>query len=141
MRQLVTGLDASGNSCVVEERDFAFAEGVPSIVLNVIFATEETPPPPRPAGRGEFLDMGLAPGLTRWMVIDFEPGGSFAMHHTDTVDYDTVLAGSIDLTLDDGVHPLGPGDCVVMNGVDHDWRAGPDGCRLSVVAIGTPPPG
>jgi quercetin dioxygenase-like cupin family protein len=141
MRQLVTGLDPSGGSCVVDERDLALGEALPGIRVDVVFDTRENPPPSRPPGRGEFLDLGVAPGLTRWMVIEFEPGGSVAAHHTDTVDFDTVLAGSIDLTLDDGVHALAPGDCVVMNGVDHAWRAGPDGCRLSVVAIGTPPPG
>ena len=84
--------------------------------------------------------MGVAPGLARWMVLDFEPGASIETHHTDTVDYDTVVSGSVDLIPDDGVHTLAPGDCVVMNGVDHGWHAEPDGCRLSVVAIGTPPP-
>ncbi len=33
------------------------------------------------------------------------------------------------------------GDLVVLAGVDHAWRAGPDGARLSAVLIGTPPPG
>jgi hypothetical protein len=51
-----------------------------------------------------------------------------------------LLEGSLELTLDDGRHSLEPGDVVVLNGVDHLWTAGPEGCRLNVVAIGTPPP-
>jgi quercetin dioxygenase-like cupin family protein len=75
------------------------------------------------------------------MVIDYEPNAVFSMHHTDSVDFDLLLQGSLELTLGDGIHRLEPGDCVVMTGVDHAWRAGPDGCRLSVTAIGTPAPG
>ena len=62
------------------------------------------------------------------------------MHHTDTIDYDIVLAGSVELILDDGAHLLGPGDCVVITGVDHAWRAGPDGVILSVALIGSTRP-
>jgi quercetin dioxygenase-like cupin family protein len=62
------------------------------------------------------------------------------MHHADTVDLDVVLAGSVDLILDDGEHPLAPGDSAVVTGVDHAWRAGPEGCRLSVMTIGAAPP-
>jgi hypothetical protein len=29
---------------------------------------------------------------------------------------------------------------VVMNGVDHAWKAGPDGYRMTAALIGTPPP-
>jgi hypothetical protein len=28
---------------------------------------------------------------------------------------------------------------VVMTGVDHAWKAGPDGCRINAILIGTPP--
>ena len=27
-----------------------------------------------------------------------------------------------------------------INGVDHGWRAGPEGCLMSAVALGTLPP-
>jgi quercetin dioxygenase-like cupin family protein len=75
----------------------------------------------------------------RWVVAEWVPGFEYGMHHTDTIDFDVVLAGSVELTLDDGVHPMGVGDCVVVTGVDHAWRAGPDGCTLSVLSLGTPP--
>jgi quercetin dioxygenase-like cupin family protein len=75
----------------------------------------------------------------RWLIVEYEPDTSFSMHHTDTIDFDTVLAGSVELVLDDGVHALDLGDSVVETGVDHAWRAGPDGCTLTVVGAGTPP--
>ena len=43
------------------------------------------------------------------------------------------------LILDDGAHACSPGDCVVLSGVDHAWKTGPSGCRMSTVAVGTPP--
>jgi hypothetical protein len=62
------------------------------------------------------------------------------MHHTDTVDFDTLLEGSLELQLDDGTHPLNVGDCVIVAGVDHAWKSGPEGCRLSVAMVATPAP-
>lgn len=77
----------------------------------------------------------------RWVVSRWAPGSdSPVMHHTDTIDLDLVVAGSIDLVLDDGPHRLQAGDCAVITGVDHAWRAGAEGCTLSVVLLGTPPP-
>jgi mannose-6-phosphate isomerase-like protein (cupin superfamily) len=61
------------------------------------------------------------------------------MHHTDTLDFDMILEGSVEIVLDDGPHRLGPGDCVVVTGVDHVWKAGPDGFVMSVTLMGTPP--
>jgi len=58
----------------------------------------------------------------------------------DTLDLETVLTGSVDLLLDDGVHHLEEGDMVVMTGVDHAWKAGPDGCRINAILIGTATP-
>jgi hypothetical protein len=50
-----------------------------------------------------------------------------------------VLSGSVELILDDGAHPLEAGDAAVVTGVDHAWRTGPAGCRLSVVSVGIAP--
>jgi quercetin dioxygenase-like cupin family protein len=61
------------------------------------------------------------------------------MHRTDTLDFAVILEGSVELTLDDGVHPLLPGDCVVVQGVDHAWRAGEQGCVLCGINLGTAP--
>ena len=59
------------------------------------------------------------------------------MHHTDTVDFDLVLEGTVELLLDDGAHLLSSGDHAVVTGVDHAWRAGSEGCVLSAVALGS----
>jgi quercetin dioxygenase-like cupin family protein len=118
----------------------AFTDGVPGIAIELLFKSIESPLPSGPAGRGQFRDLGVAPGLLRWIVVDFAAGEGYDMHHTDTVDFDLVLEGSLQMILDDGTHDLAPGDAVVMTGVDHGWNAGDSGCRMSVLSIGTPPP-
>jgi quercetin dioxygenase-like cupin family protein len=136
MRTLVTGIDANGQSCVLEETVL----GPPGSTTGAFYETPGAPPPPRPAGRGDFVDIGPPAGIARWLVVPMEPGYEYGMHQTDTIDFDTVLAGNIDLILDDGPHPLDAGDSVVVAGVDHAWKAGPGGCTLSVLFLGTPPP-
>jgi quercetin dioxygenase-like cupin family protein len=141
MRRLITGLDAAGRSCLVAREDVhVTSPGTPGFLSAVLAETTSNPPPGRPPGRGLAADLGVAPGLVRWVLLDYEPGTEFPMHHSDTIDYDILLEGSLVLGLEDGEHQLEPGDVVIMNGVDHSWRAGPDGARLSVLMIGTPPP-
>lgn len=74
------------------------------------------------------------------MIVEYGPHAETPIHHTDTLDLETVLDGSVDLILGDGAHQLVAGDMVVMTGVDHSWKAGPQGCRLSAILVGTPPP-
>jgi quercetin dioxygenase-like cupin family protein len=142
MRVVITGVDADGRSCVVGEERIELGSDAtaPGFWFGEVYETASVPPPARPNGRGDRLEVGLAPGLVRWQVIDFQPGVTYPMHHTDTVDFDLVLRGSVELHLDDGVHTLHAGDGAVVNGVDHAWAAGPDGARLSVLFVGTPPP-
>ena len=142
MRVLITGTDAEQRSLVVGEEHVEL-NSLPDnsgFWFGNVFETIAVPPSARPRGHGEYLDVGLAPGLVRWQIIDYAPGESYPMHHTDTVDFDLVLQGSIELALDDGAHLLHAGDGVVVTGVDHAWAAGPDGARLSVIFLGTPAP-
>lgn len=141
MRTLITGVDADGKSCVVSQDDLALDQLAPGFAMGIPYATTTSPPPGRPAGVAPLIDQGIAPGHLRWMVVELGPDSETPMHHTDTLDLQTVLSGSVDLVLDDGTHRLGQGDLVVLAGVDHAWRAGSDGCRLSAVLIGTPSPG
>jgi hypothetical protein len=142
MRVLVTGTDADGRSCVVGDERVTFGTDAEhgGFWFADLFETVSAPPPARPSGRGEHLETALAAGLVRWQVIDYAPSLGYPMHQTDTVDFDLVLLGSIDLTLDDGTHHLEAGDGAVITGVDHAWTSGPDGCRLSVMFVGTPEP-
>ena len=107
------------------EENLALDQLAPGFAMAIPYATTATPPPARPAGAAPLIDQGIAPGVVRWMVVDLGPGIETPTHHTDTLDLQTVLSGSVDLVLDDGAHHLEPGDLVVLTGVDHAWRAGP----------------
>lgn len=139
MRLLITGADATGKSCVVSEADVAVDPIAPGFAMAIPYATTQAPPPARPVGNAELIDQVLPPGHARWIVVDYGPHAETPVHHTDTLDLETIISGSVDLILDDGAHHLEAGDMVVMTGVDHAWRAGPDGCRINAVLIGTPP--
>ena len=141
VRRVITGLDTDGRSCVVDETALSIdAEASRAgVIFSVVAETDASPPRPRPPGRGMDLDVGVGPGLVRWVVLTFEPNLFYPMHHTDTIDFDEVVDGSVVLGLDDGDHPLAAGDLVVVNGVDHTWKAGPEGCQLNVLQLGSTP--
>lgn len=144
MRSLITGIDEEGRSCIAGETEVAPApvDGYTSMKMAALYRTEQSPPPPRPPALAETVDVQLPPGLVRWMIVEHEPpqGETVAttMHHTDTLDFVYVQEGSAEFVLQDGVHQVAAGDHIVTTGVDHAWRAGPDGARLLVVSIGTP---
>ena len=140
MRLLITGVSDDGRSCVVEDRtpsEVPFEEG--GIIVVQAAKTTSSPPPPRPPGQGHLVKVGATPGTAGWNFIKFPPRTTTGLHHTDSIDFDVVLEGSVDLILGDGPHRLGPGDAVVLNGVDHGWQTEESACRMSVVVIATPP--
>jgi hypothetical protein len=73
------------------------------------------------------------PGLAGHMEPD-APG----MHTTSTIDFEVVLAGEIELELDDGATVrLGVGDTVVQNGTRHRWsNPGSEPATLAVFICG-----
>jgi quercetin dioxygenase-like cupin family protein len=139
---LITGVDASGRSCAARDEPVTLQgdAGRGGLLYSVLYAAPSLPSISA-GGRGaDHLDLVVPPGALRWTMIEYAPGAEFSMHHTDTVDFDAVLSGSVELILDDGAHPLAVGDSAVVTGVDHAWRAGPEGCRLAVMTIGAAPP-
>ncbi|KAJ5186317.1 aminotransferase class 3 [Penicillium cf. viridicatum] len=58
-------------------------------------------------------------------VVDLGPGQSSPMHRTISLDYGVVLAGEVDLVLEDWDGPtkhLNVGDVVIQRGTIHGWR-------------------
>jgi uncharacterized cupin superfamily protein len=65
------------------------------------------------------------------------------MHRTDTLDIIFVMAGEIDMELDDGaeVH-LNTGDVMVQQGTNHAWwNRGTETCRLAIALLDARPGG
>jgi len=148
VRKLITGVDGQGRSCLVEVVDLTPAPVGAGHGVNVarVHARTESPPPPRLPALGELIDTALEPGLLRWLVVEHPPADtlpgpttSTTMHHSDALDLVFVHEGSGELVLQDGLHPVSAGDCVVMPGVDHAMKSGPNGIRLVVVTLGTRP--
>jgi hypothetical protein len=149
VRNLVTGIDAEGRSCIADEAEIVTEPvgAYAGLKMAALFRVDQSPPRPRPPALADTVDVQLPPGHVRWMIIEHAPyaerraeTGATTMHHTDTLDFVFVQHGSAELVLHDGAHQVSVGDHVVTTGVDHAWKAGPGGARLLVVSIGTPIP-
>ena len=130
MRYLIAGVNLEGRSCAMTDSAARFVEVAPGLSAAGLFGTSQSPPPARPPGSGELVDLGVEPGLCNWVLWRFEPDSEYPMHHTDTVDFDVIIEGSVDLVLQRR-------DCAVVLGVDHSWRAGDQGCVVSGIALGS----
>ncbi len=148
MRTLISGIDAEGRSSVVSdgERETSAVPGIPGVLNADLYQTTESPPPTRPPGLAENVDVQLPAGLLRLMGVDHEahePNEGLTtatkMHNTDALDIVYVIEGHADLVLEDGPHAVGPGECVITPGTDHAWQAGPAGVRFLVFSLGTLP--
>ena len=80
---------------------------------------------------------------SRFTINDYPAGMPGRMHRTDTLDIIFVLAGEIDMELDDGaeVH-LDTGDVMVQQGTNHAWwNRGTETCRLAIALLDARPGG
>ena len=59
---------------------------------------------------------------TAFRITEFPPGHAKIAHRTETLDYDVILAGEIDLEIEDGetIH-LKTGDSAIVRGATHAW--------------------
>ncbi|HEY3673608.1 MAG TPA: hypothetical protein VGN51_21910 [Acidimicrobiia bacterium] len=84
----------------------------------------------------ESFGVDVPAGETRWIVTQMGPGLRARMHSTPTIDYGIVVTGDVEMGLETGSVHLHAGDAVVVNGVEHSWLAGPDGCVIATVMVG-----
>lgn len=143
VRRVVTGRNPTGRSVVLSDGE------PPGSVSTAGFGRAELWSLPagslHPESGGEHAagedDLEPPPGGIAWRVLRLAPTGQTAhppqealerdarfdasrpgMHRTDTLDWITILAGEIELILDDQTLRLGAGDCVVQRGTMHAWR-------------------
>ncbi|MGE0387193.1 MAG: hypothetical protein AB7Q97_20915 [Gammaproteobacteria bacterium] len=103
-----------------------------------LWSTHAVPPVPAPceaADPDRFRIEGV-PGGTQFLLTRFGPHVATPMHRTATIDYQFIVDGQTVLVLDDGEHPLGAGDSVVLQAVHHAWRTGALGCTRVTVLLG-----
>jgi quercetin dioxygenase-like cupin family protein len=156
---VVTGIGADGRSKVVSDghapvafapsRDHAGSglariaggtvdPGARSSVVNELWALGGDPSVTTddPTVDLDAFSADVAAGETKWIITQMGPGLSAPMHSTPTIDYGLVVAGDVELGLEHGSVHLQAGDAVVVNGVEHSWLAGPEGCLIATVLVG-----
>ena len=134
MKLLLTGIK-NGKSCVVEAKD---CDPTIAAVFIPLLQLDFDHLPSRQPGEAEVMKLAFPERTLNWWRIRFGPNATVAMHQTDTVDCHTIVSGSVDLLLSDGPHRLSAGDSAIVTGVDHGWKAGPEGYSTSVIMIATP---
>ena len=148
IRRIVTGHDAHGLAKVITDGPATnWKSGSPGTVSTLIWSTDSTP---ADISAGETIEdlgarlLGTAPPAngTRFAVIDFPPGNSGRMHRTETIDYVIVIAGEIDMDMDNSTVRLKAGDVMVQRGTNHAWvNRGSERARLAFVLIDAMPLG
>ena len=137
MQHVLTGLGTDGRSTVLDRRDLSSPPG-DEVVVERVWGTDALPPRVSQSleSQGEPADIGVPQVGSSWLIVKWPPGASAYLHRSDTLDYDCVLTGQVTLVLEDGEVELHAGDSVVIPGVLHGWRAGPEGCVSSAIVLG-----
>jgi quercetin dioxygenase-like cupin family protein len=142
-RRIVTGHDAQGRAIVQSER-LLCAQPVPkeSAWFNKIWSTDSWPSDNNDPTDGAERETGLASANGSVLrIVEMAPGHRSPMHRTRSLDYGIVLAGEIDLELDEGrIVSLNVGDVVVQRGTIHAWiNRGSSPARMAFVLLSAAP--
>ena len=143
LRRVVTGHDANGKAVVkIDETVKNVISSRPGANSSVIWSTDKFPTDNDDAYDGSQRKVGTSTDTgTVFRVVQFNPGVSPRNHRTDSIDYAVVMAGEIDMELDDGkvVH-LKAGDVLVQRGTIHNWvNKGKEPCQIAFVLVGAKP--
>lgn len=146
IRRIVTTHDAAGRAIV--GRDGIAGNHKWSgrgMVSTLIWSTDECPAEVWTDEDYGARRIGTQPPRngSRFTINDYPAGMPGRMHRTDTLDIVFVMAGGIDMELDDGatVH-LDTGDVLVQQGTNHSWlNRGSETCRLAIALLDARPGG
>lgn len=169
VRRVVTGLDDKNHAVVLFDSMMPLKSVAPGIVATNFWITNSYPPSlmkDDPAGR----PIGTAPpdNGTKFRIVEFAPLDAAAearlppemiakgitnapakgipvkhplMHRTRSLDYAMILAGEIDMMLDDTSVHLKPGDVIVQQATNHAWvNHGKEPCRILFVLMDSKEP-
>ena len=147
-RRIVTGHDAKGVAKILT--DVALPTAKLGQAGSRVFHVWNTDEMPADIALGEQpQDRGAMPHITpppldgtRFVIIDYPPGNTGAMHRTETIDYAIVLEGEIDMELDDSTVHLKTGDVIIQRGTYHAWwNRGTVNARIAFILIDAVPLG
>jgi quercetin dioxygenase-like cupin family protein len=148
LRRVVTGHDDANVARVLIDGVPTNAKYPASGTTSTLLWVSDT----MPAGIAVGLDvedagsriLGTSPPKngTRFCIIDYPPHNSGSMHRTETIDYVIILAGEIDMELDDSSVHLKAGDVLVQRGTNHKWCNRSDApARVAFVLVDAAPLG
>jgi quercetin dioxygenase-like cupin family protein len=148
IRRFVTGHDKNNVAKVIKD---GLADNTrysrPGSSSTLLWSTAEMPAI-MPIGE-DAEDMGARilgtpppPNGSRFIIMEFQPGNEPRMHRTETLDYIVVLAGEIDMDMDDSTVKLKTGDVMIQRGTNHAWaNRGSEPARLALVLLDAQPLG
>ena len=148
IRRVVTGHDGNNVAKVlIDSAATNHKSSSPGTVSTLIWTTDAAPADIAVGDKIEdygarILGTAPPPKGTRFTVIDFPPGNSGRMHRTETIDYVIVIAGEIDMDMDDSTVHLRAGDVMVQRGTNHAWiNRGTERARVAFVLVDATPLG
>ncbi len=142
IRRVVTGHDKSGRAVVmIDEIAKNVTSSRPGQAATVVWTTDQLP-----ADNDGDTDTSARNVSTSesngsvFRVVEYGPGVTPRMHRTDSIDYAVVIAGEIDMQLDDSEVHLKAGDILVQRGTIHNWvNRGKVPCVIAFALIGAKP--
>jgi quercetin dioxygenase-like cupin family protein len=142
LRRVVTGHDKAGKAIVtIDEQVKNIASGRPGAMATVVWSTQGFPV----SNDGDDDESSRKVGTTLdngtvLRVVEFSPGVQRRMHRTDSIDYAVIMAGEIDMELDDSTVRLKAGDVLVQRGTIHNWvNRGTEACVIAFVLVDAKP--
>ena len=142
IRRVVTGHDAQGRARVaIDEFCGNVISRRPNHASCVVWSTGEVPADNGDERDGAAREVATTdPNGTVFRVVEYRPGVAPRNHRTESVDYAVVLAGEIDMELEQETVRLRAGDVLVQRGTVHNWvnrGAGP--CVIAFVLVAARP--
>jgi quercetin dioxygenase-like cupin family protein len=143
VRRIVTGHNSQGRPVVLIDTEMSNVVSRRNGQLeSQIWSTDADCAKGVDSGEGELrkADTRIASG-TVFRVVNYAPGVASFPHRNDWIDYTIVIAGEIDMQLDEKteVH-LKAGDVVVQRGTIHNWvNRGTENCTVAFVRVGATP--
>lgn len=136
-KHVVTGYAADGRSTVVsaEEKASFAAQGFGELTDDSSIRSSQTTTKPSIAklyeadtpgvferqAIGDLLPIPTPPHGALWLEMKFDGFYETEFHRTDSIDFHYIVAGEVELILEDGSVTLYAGDTVVLPGVVHRW--------------------